>query len=107
MFGRIPSFFIALVFGSLAEGLLDGLVALFGKSGPCVFDVLSLISGLWHLPGMILCWPLWSLSRPDGRDAFGYAALTIEYVIGGLTFTILFYMIIRLAVRLLRHQKHE
>ena len=88
MIGRIPSFFIALVIGSLAEGFLDGAVALFGKGGPCGFDLLSLITGLWHLPGMILCWPLWALSRPDGRDMYGYAALAIEYIVGALTFTI-------------------
>ncbi len=38
---------------------------------------------------------------------YGYAALAIEYIVGALTFTILFYVIIRLAARLWRNLKHE
>ena len=35
------------------------------------------------------------MSRPDNRDAWGYAALGVTCVIGALTFTALYYFIIR------------
>jgi hypothetical protein len=103
MNGKTLSFLIALVLGCFSEGLLDRVVALVGNDGPCGFDALQFIFGLWHLPGMIVSCPLWALSQPDGHDIFGYAALAVMNFVGALMFTGLYYTLIRLC----SHFSHE
>jgi hypothetical protein len=107
MIGKILSFLTALILGCFTEGLLDGFAALFGNGGPCGFGVVSLVVGLWHLPGMIVSSPLWILSRPDGRDIYGYAALAVTYVVGALIFTVLYYILIRAVTRAFSSFSHE
>lgn len=103
MIRKIPSFWLALILGSLSEGGFDGLFAMYGSGGPCGFGLTTLLYALWHAPGMIVSFPLLAMSRPDNRDAWGYAAMTVICVVGALTFATIYYFIIRQ----MRRSKHE
>jgi hypothetical protein len=92
---KLPTFWLALILGLIAEGLLDGLIALFSTGGPCGFGLVMALGGLWHLPGMIISYPLLAMSRPDNRDIWGYAAIGTTCVVSALTFTTIFYFILR------------
>ena len=92
---KISNFWLAFIFGSLSEGAFDGLIAWQGNGGPCNISFLALIGLLWHAPGLLISYPLLAMSRPDNHDAWGYAALGVACVIGALTFTALYYFIIR------------
>jgi Na+/melibiose symporter-like transporter len=52
---------------------------------------------------MLVSFPLLAMSRPDNRDAWGYTAMGIICIVGALTFTAIFYFIIRRR----RRSKHE
>ena len=103
MIRKIPAFWLALILGSLSEGTFDGLFALRGNGGPCGFGLDTLLYALWHAPGMIVSYPLLAMSRPDNRDIWGYSAMGVIWVVGGLTFTAIYYFIIRR----MRRSKHE
>ena len=93
---RLSTFWRALIFGSIAECALDGLIAKFGSGGPCGLSLVTLVGGLWHIPGMIFSYPILAMShRPDNRDAFGYVAIGMIFVIGAFTFTALFYFLMK------------
>ena len=101
---KIPTFWLALILGSLSEGSLDALLALHRTGGPCGgVDLTTLLCVLWHAPGMLVSFPLLAMSRPDNRDAWGYTAMGIICIVGALTFTAIFYFIIRRR----RRSKHE
>jgi hypothetical protein len=101
---KIPTFWLALILGSLSEGSLDALLALHRTGGPCGgVDLTTLLCVLWHAPNMLVSFPLLAMSRPDNRDAWGYTAMGIICIVGALTFTAIFYFIIRRR----RRSKHE
>jgi len=81
----------------MAEGVLVGMNTAFGSIGPCgpgnVFTVLFM---LWHLPGMLLSSPIWALSNPEHEpNVCTVVGTGIEFFVGGLMFTGLFYLVIK------------
>ena len=101
---KIPTFWLALILGSLSEGAFDGLFALHSSGGPCSgVDFSTLLCVLWHAPGMLISFPLLAMSRPDNRDTWGCAAMGVICIVGALTFTAIYYFIIRR----IRRSKHE
>ena len=101
---KISTFWLALIFGSLSEGAFDGLLAWHSSGGPCSgISFGALIGVLWHAPGMLISFPLLAMSRPDNRDVWGYAAMGVTCVVGALTFTAIYYFIIRR----IRRSRHE
>ena len=104
MIRKIPAFWLALILGSLSEGVFDGLYALHSSGGPCSgIDLATVAVVLWHAPGMLISFPLLAMSRPDNRDAWGCAAMSVICLVGALTFSVIYYHFIRR----MRRSKHE
>jgi hypothetical protein len=101
---KISTFWFALISGALSEGVFNGLLAWHRTAGPCSgIDLATLVGVLWHAPGMLISFPLLAMSRPDNRDAWGYAAPGVACVVGALTFTAFYYF----AIRRIRSSKHD
>ena len=101
---RLSPFWLAFIVGCMAEGVLAGVNALYGSIGPCgPGNTFTILFGLWHLPGMILSSPLWMMDDPAHEpNVWCVSALSIEFIIGALTFTCLFYF----PVRWLKESRH-
>src|ERR1700724_2494466 len=45
-------------------------------------DLFTLLPGVWHLPGIILNFPLLAMSRGNNRDAWGLLGMGVIFVVG-------------------------
>ena len=100
MLRQLPPFKLALVLGFISESIVAAIYAAFGSLGICgPNNAFSAVVLIFHLPGIILSAPIEALSRDPKSgshilmDIFG---ISIIFLTGTLTFSILYYAVIRL-----------